>query len=108
MTTAELDQATERILMLHFHEDEPSPLLEPEENDAIRDDCIAVAEAWRDEHRPRPLDEWDQDRDHSALWWKYPINEPPYCGSPLCDDWPGYHTHWTPIPLPFRPRNPAQ
>ncbi|ADM70864.1 hypothetical protein GMA19_03057 [Paenibacillus polymyxa E681] len=48
---------------------------------------------------PRPLDEWGED--HGAvLWWKFPIDEPPYCGTPLDADWPDYHTHWTPITIP--------
>jgi hypothetical protein len=46
---------------------------------------------------PRPLDDWHEDYG-SALWWKFPIVEAPYSGSPLDDGWPGYHTHWTPFP----------
>ena len=45
----------------------------------------------------RPLNEWHEDYG-DCLWWKFPIEEPPYCGSPLCEDWPEYHTHWTPLP----------
>lgn len=33
-----------------------------------------------------------------VLWWTRPVTEPPYVGSPLCDDWPGYHQWWTPLP----------
>lgn len=51
---------------------------------------------------PVPLDEWHED-DGFALWWVFPVNEPPYVGSPLCSDWPGYHTHFTPIPIPNEP-----
>lgn len=37
--------------------------------------------------------------DHGfVLWWRFPINEPPWVGTPNCEDWPGYHTHWTPLP----------
>lgn len=51
----------------------------------------------------RPLADWHDDHGE-VLWWKFPIDEPPYCGSPLCMDWPGYHTHWTPLPpLPVAP-----
>lgn len=50
----------------------------------------------------RPIDEWHEDRG-DALWWRFPIDEPPYVGSPICDDWPGYHTHWTPIVCPDAP-----
>jgi hypothetical protein len=49
----------------------------------------------------RGLDEWHED--HSfVVWWTWRdgqwLGEPSYIGSPLCDDWPGYHTHWTPHP----------
>lgn len=69
----------------------------------------------------RPLSEWHEEIG-PVLWWKFPINEPPYVGTPLdlgetvevtlraygvdklmrgmVGAWPGYHTHWTPIPLP--------
>lgn len=35
-----------------------------------------------------------------VLWWALPVTEAPYVGSPLQADWPGYHTHWTPVPTP--------
>lgn len=32
--------------------------------------------------KPRPFHEWHEDiRD--VLWWKFPIEDAPYCGSPL-------------------------
>lgn len=49
-----------------------------------------------------PLDKWTED-DGPVLWWRFPVAEPPYVGTPLDDDWPGYHTHWTPIPVPEEP-----
>ncbi len=45
----------------------------------------------------QPLAEWHEDSG-PVLWWILPINEPPYCGTPLDSDWPGGHTHWTPLP----------
>jgi len=47
----------------------------------------------------RHIDDWHEDYG-DALWWTFPIEESPYCGSPLDTDWPGYHTHWTPLILP--------
>lgn len=70
--------------------------------------------------RPRPLSEWTEE-DGNVLWWRFPIEEPPYCGSPhdlghtvelhtqdsaepriaaRCSigGWPGGYTHWTRIP----------
>jgi hypothetical protein len=71
----------------------------------------------------RPLDEWHEDIG-PVLWWFFPMTEAPYIGSPLdcgrtveittrfyrgselveelvryqVGGWPGYHTHWTPLP----------
>jgi hypothetical protein len=63
----------------------------------------------------RPRSEWS-DGDPDVLWWHFPVQEAPYCGSPLDDDWPeegngrgpqsvpfGYYTHWTPIVVPKQP-----
>lgn len=51
----------------------------------------------------RPLEEWHEDYG-DAIWWTFPIVEPPYVGSPLWNDWPKYHTHWTPIIVPMQPK----
>lgn len=45
----------------------------------------------------RPLGEWHEDMG-DVVWWKFPVDEPAWIGSPLASDWPGYHTHWTPHP----------
>jgi len=34
-----------------------------------------------------------------VLWWRFPINEPPYVGTPGDDGFPDYVTHWTRIPI---------
>lgn len=78
----------------------------------------------------RPLSEWHEDMG-DVLWWKFPITEAPWVGTPLdlglpvesqvslathgkqrtrtakmnVGGWPGYHTHFT--PLPQVPRAPA-
>ena len=51
----------------------------------------------------RPLEEWGEDYG-DVLWWKFPIEEPPYVGSPLDLNWPAYHTHWTLIVMPQPPK----
>lgn len=50
-------------------------------------------------HIALPLESWHEDMG-PVLWWVFPIDEPPYAGTPLDDDWPRYHTHFTPIPIP--------
>lgn len=58
--------------------------------------------------RARPLAEWHEDIG-PCLWWRFPITERPWVGTPLDDDWldgdPPHYTHWTPILLPAGPRD---
>ena len=50
--------------------------------------------------RPIPVAEWNED-DGDVLWWRLPVKESPYVGSPLWDDWvPGYYTHFTRLQVP--------
>lgn len=69
---------------------------------------------------PRPISEYHEEMG-DVLWWRFPIEEPPYLGSPShcgftvetvfrqnfekdvvhrhqVGGWPGYHTHFSPIP----------
>jgi hypothetical protein len=88
--------------------------------------------------RARPLAEWHVDMG-PVLWWRFPVDEPPYVGTPLdrghcltlteqrpaphvdprgaarrhvsicfVGGWPGYHTHWTPMPPVPLPPDGAQ
>jgi hypothetical protein len=52
--------------------------------------------------RAQPLDAWHEDRG-PVLWWCFPVQEDPWAGTPYDSDWPGYHTHWTPINVPEAP-----
>lgn len=55
----------------------------------------------------RPLAEWYEDHGN-VVWWAFPVNEPAWIGKPIDDDWPGYHTHWTPHPpVPALAAQPA-
>jgi hypothetical protein len=49
-----------------------------------------------------PGEQWHEG-DGPCLWWRFPINEPPWSGDPRDDDWPGYHTHFTRIACPVLP-----
>jgi hypothetical protein len=50
----------------------------------------------------RPISEWHEDKG-TKLWWKFPVVEPPYCGSPGDDDFPDHVTHWTDVVVPTAP-----
>lgn len=68
--------------------------------------CRVIKEMQRehntatDERIPKTRASWHED-DGAVVWWKFPITEPPYVGSPLDDDFPDYVTHWTRVQLPF-------
>lgn len=47
-------------------------------------------------------DEWHEE-DGNVLWWFFPVQEPPYVGSPLDEDFPDYVTHWTRLDVPENP-----
>ncbi len=49
---------------------------------------------------PRHIDEWHED-DGDCLWWHFPIQEPPYCGTPNDMNFPDYVTHFTRLILPL-------
>lgn len=53
---------------------------------------------------PLPLEDWSEDYG-DCLWWRFPIEEPPYCGNPLDSEWQGknygdYYTHFTRLIIP--------
>ncbi len=52
-------------------------------------------------HAAQTLAEWHEDFG-PVVWWRFCQDERPdeasWIGTPLDDDWPGYHTHWTPHP----------
>jgi hypothetical protein len=71
------------------------------------DELVPLLREWVAEPPVQPvarrLIEW-REATGEVLWWRFPVEEAPYVGSPLCHGWPGYHTHWT--PLPPVPREP--
>lgn len=53
-----------------------------------------------DSLEPKPIEDWNEEIG-DVLWWRFPIEEAPYCGTPLDSDWINdYYTHWTPIAIP--------
>lgn len=70
--------------------------------DTFFDYSMAVRQLGKleDMMKPLPIDEWCEDIG-PCLWWKFPIEEPPYCGTPLDCNFPDYVTHFTRLILPF-------
>ncbi|MGG5253538.1 hypothetical protein ACQYAD_08585 [Neobacillus sp. SM06] len=53
-----------------------------------------------DAMEPKHIEEWSEDYG-DCLWWRFPIVEPPYCGTPLDSDFPDYVTHFTRLIMPL-------
>lgn len=63
--------------------------------------AIAADRARRQHPQPVPVaipgEEYHEDMG-PVTWWRLPVEEPPWVGTPNDSDWPGYHTHFTPAP----------
>lgn len=52
----------------------------------------------------RPRSEWHEDMG-PMLWWRFPVEEPPFAGTPLDEDFPEGCTHFTEIEVPPFPKD---
>ena len=69
------------------------------DNEAIYHCVIESAPEFNESQNFLTYEDWWED-DGDVIWYKFPVDEPPYIGSPLNSDWiEGYYTHW--VPLPF-------
>lgn len=50
---------------------------------------------------------WNEDVG-DVLWWNFPVEEPPYCGTPLDEHFPKYKTHFTTIDMPNEIEQPKR
>jgi len=63
-------------------------------------ECFQQLADFENEIEPRPFEEWGEEYGN-CLWWKFPIEEPPYCGTPLDCDFTDYYTHFTRLIVPI-------
>jgi hypothetical protein len=66
----------------------------PQKVQALKDAAALNAQS----KEARPLSEWCEDFG-PVTWWKLPVEEAAWIGTPNDSDWPGYHTHWTAHPV---------
>jgi len=68
----------------------------------------ALSEQQKERQAPpealaRPIEDWHEDLG-PVLWWRFPVTEAPWAGTPHDSDWPmdqpdePYFTYWTPLP----------
>lgn len=73
------------------------------ESDVIEHHPDALA--GLDARKARPAADWAEEYG-AVLWWHFPEGEPvsaPWYGRPTDQNWPGQHSHWTPVVVPHVP-----
>lgn len=55
----------------------------------------------------RLAEHWNEDMG-DVLWWDFPVEEPPYCGTPLDEQFPKYKTHFTTVVMPSEIEKPKR
>lgn len=63
------------------------------------EDEISLTEPQAEKVEAHLAEHWNEDVGN-VLWWNFPVEEPPYCGTPLDDDFPKYKTHFTELHMP--------
>ena len=55
----------------------------------------------------RLAEHWNEDMG-DVIWWNFPVEEPPYCGTPLDEHFPKYKTHFSMIDMPNEIEKPKR
>ena len=70
-------------------------------------DEISLTEPQGDKVEAHLAEHWNEDIG-DVLWWNFPVEEPPYCGTPLDERFPKYKTHFSVIDMPNEIEQPKQ
>ena len=68
---------------------------------------ISLTEPKNEKVEARLAEHWSEDIGN-VLWWDFPVEEPPYCGTPLDEHFPKYKTHFSMIDMPNEIEKPKQ
>jgi hypothetical protein len=86
-----LQQKAELAILNTVTEDDDEQLIDPKK--AVAAVIATVFEELKHYESFHPADEWNEDIG-SVLWWRLPIEEPPYCGTPLDSDFESDNGEW--------------
>ena len=62
-------------------------------------DEISLTEPQGEKVEAHLAEHWNEDIG-DVLWWNFPVEEPPYCGTPLDECFPKHKTHFTTVDMP--------
>lgn len=65
----------------------------------VRELLEQLDEPQADKVEAHLAEHWNEDIG-DVLWWNFPVEEPPYCGTPLDEHFPKYKTHFSMIDMP--------
>ncbi|OJG12984.1 hypothetical protein RU94_GL001683 [Enterococcus asini] len=68
---------------------------------------ISLTEPQAEKVEARLAEHWNEDMG-DVLWWNFPVEEPPYCGTPLDEHFPKYKTHFTTVVMPSEIEKPKR
>lgn len=68
---------------------------------------ISLEEPQAEKVEARLAEHWNEDIG-DVLWWDFPVEEPPYCGTPLDEHFPKYKTHFTTVVMPSEIEKPKR
>ena len=68
---------------------------------------ISLTEPQAEKVEARLAEHWNEDIG-DVLWWNFPVEEPPYCGTPLDEHFPKYKTHFSVIDMPNENEKPKR
>ena len=70
-------------------------------------DEISLTEPQAEKVEAHLAEHWNEDIG-DVLWWNFPVEEPPYCGTPLDEHFPKYKTHFSVIDMPNEIEKPKR
>ena len=68
-------------------------------------DEISLTEPQGEKVEAHLAEHWNEDIG-DVLWWNFPVEEPPYCGTPLDERFPKHKTHFTTVVMPSEIEKP--
>ena len=91
-------------------EEEPLPVVCNISENGVwlyEEDEISLTESDAEKVEAHLAEHWNEDVG-DVLWWNFPVEEPPYCGTPLDEHFPKHKTHFTTIDMPTEIEKPKR
>ena len=98
-----MKRLTEKIIgCFEYSWKDHKPVIGGNDYDTFYDYGMVVRQLGRleDMLEPKPIEEWHEDIG-DCIWWHFPVEEPPYVGTPNDCNFPDHVTHFTRLVMPI-------